>query len=485
MPTGAYNIITNSRGRRILVVNRLLNPTQTDEIENEDFDAIFVNVTYRTYEEVRLVMRWLSPTRVGKCFLKPRYGNTDLKDYLRAATDLFDGFCDTPTDEGFADFIEDVYRNIDKYEIDREINTDLSTTSRVLANLVKFDITRGNMFYTNYAVKGLSKGFSARFLAMNDNQETLRLDERMKFAHKMEELGYAERTRLVDRVHVCKECGDSHELFVECCPKCNSSDIRQESMIHHFRCANVSPETSYFKDGELVCPKCRRTLRHIGVDYDRPATVYSCNCGNTFLHSAMKVICTNCLSQVSPEELTPIDVYEYKLTPAGIKAFATQEAIFQIESTDIYSGRSTFDNFCESIRIFNTMPSYDNDNILVFRYHYVYNGDQEDAQVFDVMRNIMMRNATMKLTSQDNNFYVLIVAPKDKIEAEYKYAKNSLDRIFKELSEESEDFDARWLKTYRFSHGGDPEEFIKEISEKVDDDTLEDLHELTPEGQQG
>lgn len=477
MPASSYSIVTNSRKRKILVVNRLLNAQQTEDIEHEDFDAIYVNIVHRTYEETRLVMRWLSPTRVGKCFLKPRYGNLDLQNSMRNTTDLFDGFCDNPHDETFADFIEDVYRNIDRYEINRELTQDLSTTSRVLANLVKYDITRGNLYFTNYAIKGLSKGFSAHYLAMYDNQETLQFDERTKFAHKLEELGYAEKVRLVDRVHVCRECGDSHQLFVECCPKCSSSDIRQESMIHHFRCANVSTEATYLKNGMLVCPKCRRTLRHIGVDYDRPATVYSCTCGNTFMHSSMKVICTNCLGSSSPEELVPIDVYEYKLTPAGIKAFATDEATFQIESTDIYSGRSTYENFCEAIKLFNNLAAYDNNTLFVFRYHYVYEGDQEDAQVYDVMRNIMMRNATMKLTSNNNNFYVLLVAPNDKIEAEYKFAKKSLDRIFSELSEENEHFDAQWLKTYKLVHGDDADDFIKQIGEHIEEKTLEDLHD--------
>ncbi|MCH5233326.1 MAG: hypothetical protein J1E78_06755 [Muribaculaceae bacterium] len=480
MPNSTYQIVTNSRKRKILVVNRLLNAAQTEQFEDEDFDAIFVNVVHRTYEESRLVMRWLSPIRVGKCFLKPRYGNIDLQDSMREAASLLDGYCDNPLDENFADFIEEVYRNIDRYGINREITTDVSTTSRVLANMVKFDITRGRLNFTNYAVRGIAQGFSERYLVMYDNQETLQLAERMKFSHKLEELGYAEPVKLVDRIHVCRECGDSHQLFIECCPKCSSSDIRQESMIHHFRCANISPETTYYSSGGLVCPKCRRTLRHIGVDYDRPATIFSCSCGNTFIQSSMKSLCTNCKSEMSPEELTPIDVYEYKLTPAGIKAFSTDEAIFQIESTDIYSGRSTYENFCDSIRVFNNMPNNEDETLLVFRYHYVYIGDQEDAQVFDVMRNIMMRNATVKLTSNDNNFYVMLVAPTSKIDEEYKFAKKNLDRIFTELSEENDEFDARWLKTYRFSRNSDPEDFIKQIEEKIEDETLENLHDISP-----
>ena len=472
-----YKIITNSHGRKILVVNKMINAAQTEEFENEDFDAVFVNIIHRSYEETRLVMRWLSPTRVGKCFLKPRFASTSIQDSMRLATYLLDGFCETPTDEKFAEFIEEVYHNIEKFGINREIRHDLSTTSRVLTNLVKFDLSRGRLYFTDYAIKGLADGFSRRFLAMYDNQETLQLDERMKFSRKLEELGYATRTRLIDRVHVCHECGDSHQLFIECCPKCKSSDIRMEPMIHHFRCANISPATSYAREGELVCPKCKRSLRHIGVDYDRPATVFSCNCGNTFMVSAMKVLCTNCMNVSSPEELAPLDIHEYKLTPAGIKAFATDEALFQIESTDIYSGRSTYENFCESIRVFNNLPSYEEDTLLVFRYHYIYDGDQEQEQIFDVMRTIMSRNATVKLSSNGHNLYALIVAHNKNIDREHKLAKQTLDYIFNDASDESDEFDARWLKTYSFKHGDDPEEFIWQIGEKIEEETLETLHE--------
>lgn len=472
-----YSIVTNSRGRNILIVNRLINAEQTQEFENEDFDAIFINIAHRTYEETRLVIRWLSPTRVGKCFLKPRFAASSLQESMRTASFLIDGFCDIPSDEKFADFIEDVYHNIDKYGIEREFSTDLSTTSRVLANLVKFDLSRGRLTYTNYAIKGLSVGFSSRYLAMYDNQETLQLDERMKFAHKLEELGYSERTRLVDRIHVCHECGDSHLLFIECCPKCHSSDIRQESIIHHFRCANISPETTYANEGELVCPKCKRTLRHIGVDYDRPATVFYCNCGNSFLTSAMKVLCSNCMNQSTPDELTPLDVIEYKFTPAGIKAFATDEAIFQIESTDIYSGRSTFENFCEAIRLFNILPSYENDTLIVFRYHYTYDGKHEDDQIFEVMRTIMSRNAMLKVTTSGNDFYALIVVNSSKIETEHKYAQHSLDRIFTELSEDNDEFDAHWVKTYKFERGSEPDEFIWQLGEKIEEQVINDLED--------
>ena len=463
-----YTFVTNSRGRRIIIVNSLLNVAQNNELDDEDFDAIFINIAHRSYEENRLIVRWLSPTRVDKCFLKPRFATTSLEEFMRFASYLIDGFCESPTDDVFTDFIEEVYSNIEKYGISRELTNDLSTTSRVLANIVKFDISRGRITYTNATIRGMAQGYSAVWLAWYDNQETLQQDERIKFALKMEELGFAQRSRFIDRVHVCPSCGNSHLLFIECCPKCNSSNISQEQMIHHFRCANISPETSYAYDGQLVCPKCNRVLRHIGVDYDRPATIYTCTCGNTFLAASMKVLCTNCGGTTTPDELNPVDVWEYRLTPAGLAAFATDEALFRIESNDIYSGRSTFENFAESIRMFNNLLSYQNNSIVVFRYNYNYDGDQENWQIFDIMRTVLSRIATVKIATRDSDFYILAVAHNDRIDGEHDMLKKRLDSIFSDYTSNTDNFSASWLKTYKLTYGDDAEAFIAQLGENVE-----------------
>lgn len=468
-----YSIVTNSRGRRILVINALINISETDEVKDEDFDAIFINVAHRSYEENRLIVRWLSPTRVQKCFLKPRFATTSLEEFLHFATYLLDGYCESPTDERFADFIEETYRNIDRYGIQRTMASgNLTTTSQILANIVKFNISRGDFTYTNYTVRSLTRGYTSIFLAWYDNQETLQFEERMKFNLKMEELGFAEKSKFIDRIHVCPNCGDSHLLFVECCPKCRSSEINQEEMIHHFRCANISPESTYAYDGQLVCPKCRHVLRHIGVDYDRPATIYSCsNCNNTFLASAMKVRCTNCTTESTPEELSPADIWEYKLTPVGIAAFATEDAIFQIESNDIYSGRSVYESFIEAIRMFNKLQSYQQNSIFVFRYNYIYEGDQENWQIFDVMRTVVSRIATVKITTQGSDFYILVVAHNNRLESDHDRIRKILDQLFHDYTTSNDDLTVNWLKTYRLTHGEDAEEFIGQLDEKIDLET--------------
>ena len=42
-----YDIVTNPNGRRILVLNRMLEVDKVTEINDEDFDATFISVAHR------------------------------------------------------------------------------------------------------------------------------------------------------------------------------------------------------------------------------------------------------------------------------------------------------------------------------------------------------------------------------------------------------------------------------------------------------
>ena len=218
-----YHIVSNKLGRRILMINNLVQIDQEPDIKADDFDAIFINIAHRAYEENRLIIRWTSPIRTQKCYLKTLFATTALEEFMHFAAYLIDGFCSSPFDDKFTDYIETVYNNINKFRMRTELSQSLSSTAKNLANMVKFDISRGRLTYTNTTIRGYAKGYSAVFLAWYDNQETLYHEERSKFNLKMLELGFSEKIRMIDRVHTCPECGDSHLLFVECCPKCKSS----------------------------------------------------------------------------------------------------------------------------------------------------------------------------------------------------------------------------------------------------------------------
>ncbi len=126
------------------------------------------------------------------------------------------------------------------------------------------------------------------------------------------------KPRFIDRLHLCSNCYSGFINFRETCPKCNSADLVTENLIHHFVCAYVGPEHDFHSGDYLVCPKCNRMLRHIGVDYDKPSIIYNCrNCSHIFQEPVMEAFCFNCQKKNPVEALIDKQIYSFELTPIG------------------------------------------------------------------------------------------------------------------------------------------------------------------------
>ena len=79
----------------------------------------------------------------------------------------------------------------------------------------------------------------------------------------------------------------------------------------------------------LICPKCHKKLRHIGVDYDRPAVVYTCkDCENSFTSPITKSTCCYCQSTFPVNALVPRDVEDYEITEEGIRTLTSGNIMF-------------------------------------------------------------------------------------------------------------------------------------------------------------
>jgi hypothetical protein len=127
--------------------------------------------------------------------------------------------------------------------------------------------------------------------------------------------------RLVDKVHLCPNCTWHTLNFVEVCPRCRSIDVEIEEVIHHFACAYVGPVTE-FRDGvSLACPKCEDQLRHMGMDYDRPADTYICRgCGYVFTESRVEARCMRCRESSPAEQVHARRIFEYAPTAKASRA---------------------------------------------------------------------------------------------------------------------------------------------------------------------
>ena len=145
-----------------------------------------------------------------------------------------------------------------------------------------------------------------------------RLGEKIEFeADRLATWGLLE-PRFEDRINVCSACASARIIVRELCPACQSAQIQNESIIHHFRCAEEAPESHFRRGTSLVCPKCRQHLRHFSVDYDKPGMVVSCgSCGHITGEPCVGFRCLDCGRNDQADRLLSREIRSYDLTDTG------------------------------------------------------------------------------------------------------------------------------------------------------------------------
>lgn len=123
-------------------------------------------------------------------------------------------------------------------------------------------------------------------------------------------------SEVVDNVAVCPECG-SHRLILQPrCPSCGSGKLVKKPTIQHLSCGYYDFEENFRRGDRLICPKCEKPLRALGVDYIRPSLNYRClSCGSFFPNPKMRHVCSN-NHEFFDEEFTLKEVKAYTLNPA-------------------------------------------------------------------------------------------------------------------------------------------------------------------------
>jgi hypothetical protein len=108
---------------------------------------------------------------------------------------------------------------------------------------------------------------------------------------------------------------------VEVCPDCGSANLDVDDTVHHFRCGHVAPLGEYEQGQQLICPKCDRELKHIGVDYDKPSLIYECNdCLHRFPEPEILTNCYQCHRTTPPNLQIHRTIKSYHVTAFGNNA---------------------------------------------------------------------------------------------------------------------------------------------------------------------
>jgi Thaumarchaeal output domain 1 len=131
--------------------------------------------------------------------------------------------------------------------------------------------------------------------------------------------GYLSR-KYFDRFHLCGNCQSARLNVREECNTCRSAHIEEVRILHHMSCAYHGPETDFIDGEHLICPKCRKALRHYGSDYETSGGMMRCcECGDANADPAVGFKCMDCESHADAAAVTTIDHHEYELTQQGIE----------------------------------------------------------------------------------------------------------------------------------------------------------------------
>lgn len=134
------------------------------------------------------------------------------------------------------------------------------------------------------------------------------------------DVGYLDRD-FSDVIHLCPRCHWFTLNFREECPTCASANLTVVAMVHHFKCGHVAPEQDFQAGPEMACPKCLGSLKHLGVDYERPATNYLCGaCRQVFRDPDVSCLCLTCGSVMDADAAIVRVMHAYRVTPKGTEA---------------------------------------------------------------------------------------------------------------------------------------------------------------------
>jgi CheY-like chemotaxis protein/Zn finger protein HypA/HybF involved in hydrogenase expression len=93
----------------------------------------------------------------------------------------------------------------------------------------------------------------------------------------------------------CPMCNSHNIRLRYLCQKCNNSDFIKGDVLEHNKCGYSGLEDKFKVGDALVCPKCRKQLKLIGVDYSKAEAAYTCSkCSHFFTTPDLRYSCNVC-----------------------------------------------------------------------------------------------------------------------------------------------------------------------------------------------
>jgi len=449
----------------VLIIDSFIDIDSTPDIQSDYFDCIYINT--KSERAFHAILFGASPILSYKCSYKPIFVNTAVSGKEKIIDYIVDAYVSDMSNEKVYEIIDKIKTAKKKYGIKQEVARP-TQPNQLFANILRYMLSRDQRVLGHRLMEKSSLGYINPIFEHYHSLSLYHLHEMFTFIDTLVEYGVLRRSRYIIKEHLCPKCNHSHLLYTECCPKCGSSNLKIQNIIHHFACANVSPESAYNVGGMLICPKCHKKLRHIGVDYDRPAVIYSCNdCENSFTTPITKSTCCYCESTYPVNALVPRDVVDYEITEEGIRSLTQSGLLFS-------SMTNTYDNFMEYSLLVNRlrrqlMQSYKEDKATVIVGKiWILNNNQETIKIQEAMQAKFCRIFNSCKVSYNNNiFYISFMAFEEMREEEaQQHLSKEMSKAIRKVSNmiEPDQIICCVLNTKKKGTSGQYEEFFDRMN---------------------
>lgn len=128
----------------------------------------------------------------------------------------------------------------------------------------------------------------------------LKSEEILEYLQKLESEHVIKSIGTIREVS-CERCDSVDTKQNYFCPGCHNTNFQQGSLIEHFNCGNISLEQKYEDD---VCPKCRKQIKALGVDYRIMKNYYICyECQDKFQQPSFDYLCLKCNNKFNFDDI--------------------------------------------------------------------------------------------------------------------------------------------------------------------------------------
>lgn len=146
---------------------------------------------------------------------------------------------------------------------------------------------------------------SLRGLSYLDTEDHYQLEDQIFCFEELEKRGIA-YSRPSYSILKCPSCNFHNFCIRFRCVFCKSNNIVQGSAIEHDSCGNIDFDYKYHKaDGTMICEKCDKPLKAVGVDYSKIAILYKClDCKSMHPEIDQMYLCLKCTKFFIIDELS-------------------------------------------------------------------------------------------------------------------------------------------------------------------------------------